>query len=64
MKYFFEAQEDDLPLYFSLNARNLSEATRVALAYLSGAALCDRHFELTSATAYKRKGITYVELTI
>ena len=64
MKYFFEATRADEVRAITLHAKNLTEGTRLFEAYLMGLNDCLSFppFEMTSATAYKRKGVTYKEL--
>lgn len=66
MKYFFEATRSDEVRAISLQAKNLSEGTRIFNAYLAGVnfMLSSPPFEMTSATAYKRKGVSYEELEL
>jgi hypothetical protein len=70
MKFFFETTRPEVPNMasfkaYSLHAKNLSEAGRLFQAFLVG--LNDRadpEWEMTSATAYKRRGIEYMELEL
>lgn len=64
MKYFFEATRADELHAITLHAKTLAEGTRLFEAYLAGInyALSYPPFEMTSATAYKRRGVTYREL--
>lgn len=64
MKYFFEATRSDELRAVTLHAKTLAEGTRLFEAYLMGLndGLSYPPFEMTSATAYKRRGVTYREL--
>lgn len=66
MKYFFEAIRSDEIRAVSLSAKNLAEGTRLFEAYLFGLneGLSSPPFEMTSATAYKRRGVTYREIGV
>ena len=63
MKYFFEAQRADEIRAITLHAKNLTEGTRLFEAYLAGVnEWSSARFEMTSATAYKRRGVEYKEI--
>lgn len=65
MKYFFEAQAGEEIRAVTLSAKNLVEGTRLFEAYLVGVnETCLMDYELTSATAYKRRGVTYKEILV
>lgn len=62
--FFFEAECQGTIIAFTFVAKTLIEANVIAQAYLAGMNTNPDNlpFQLTSATAYKRRGVTYSEV--
>lgn len=63
--FFFESETaEGIVFAYSFQALSLREAILLFNAYLLGVNSAGGNIKMTSATAYRRRGISYIELEI